>query len=100
MLTDLAWANSSQLVALGVTIGIVGTTLWLMMLMWRQMRRVNARGAERSREVVESEPQPYVPKFEEYDPVSGTYGARAEDVNEGLLRQGAKAREPGWYMDR
>jgi hypothetical protein len=99
MIADFVTANIAQLTALAVTIGFVGTTLLLMMLMWRQMRRVNARGAERSREVTEAERLPGEPEYEEWDEARGQYVARKPQVNQDLLRQGAKARQTGWYMD-
>lgn len=81
--------------------GIVGIALvfgltWLLMrLMWRQMRRVNAHTAAVNRERLPDD----TPPLEEIDPATGEYRRVEPEVNDGLIRQGARARHGGWFLD-
>ncbi|MDT8759358.1 hypothetical protein MZO42_11680 [Sphingomonas psychrotolerans] len=86
-----------QLTALAGVAIVFGLTFLLMRGMWRQMRRVNAHTAEKSRE--RAEVADTHPPIEEWDPQQGRYVRRAGDPNEELLRQGARSRASGWPLD-
>jgi hypothetical protein len=88
-----------QLFGFAVVAGVLLFTAWLMRVMWGQMRRVNAHTAERSRERVVAEPEPVEPAYEELDPATGQYRVHRDEANEGLIRQGARARSSGWYLE-
>ena len=85
-----------QITALAGVAIVLGLTFVLMRAMWRQMRRVNAHTAEASRHRAEEASSPPV---EEWNAEQGRYVPRAGDPNEELLRQGARSRSSGWYLE-
>jgi len=86
-----------QLTALAGVAIVFGITFLLMRAMWRQMRRVNAHTAEVSR--ARAEEAEAHPPIEEWDPEQGRYIRRDGEPNEELLRQGARSRSSGWYLE-
>lgn len=85
-----------QLAAFAGVAIVFGLTFLLMRAMWRQMRRVNAHTAEAGRRRAEEIAEPPI---EEWDPQKGRYVRRDGDANEELLRQGARSRSSGWYLE-
>jgi len=86
-----------QITALAGVAIVLGLTFLLMRALWRQMRRVNAHTAEASRRRAE-EVTPRAPT-EEWDAGQGRYVPHAGEPNEELLRQGARSRSSGWYLE-
>lgn len=91
----------AQLSALALFIAIFAVPLLAMWWMWGRMRRVTAHTAEARRRSMAEAPDfdRLDPAYDELDPATGEYRTRRPTVNEELIRQGAKASQPGWVYD-
>lgn len=78
---------------------VFGVTGLLMGAMWRQMRRVNAHTAATRRAADIAAPAPAEAALEEFDAEHGVFVGRKDETNSELIRQGARSRQSGWYLE-
>jgi glycine/D-amino acid oxidase-like deaminating enzyme len=87
-----------QWTGLLILAAILGITLLLMRMMWRQMRKVNAHTAEVRRTAMAAEIKAREPRYDEWDAERGQYVPASARVNDELIRQGAKASQSDFIL--